>query len=85
MSNGTARLTYKIFGRSESTVRDFWRTYALRGSAPETSEHSYTDHKQGHRREITVTYDPPADASGADREHPADETPATIIVTARPA
>ncbi|MGY4968011.1 hypothetical protein ACWGCC_02060 [Streptomyces nigrescens] len=86
VTNGTARLTYKVFGTGDSSVRDFWRTYDLKGSPPRTSQTSYTDHVAGHLRKISVTYENlPPDAPRLQREHPVDNHPATITVTAGPA
>ncbi|MGW2010426.1 hypothetical protein [Streptomyces nigrescens] len=86
ITNGTARLTYKVFGTGDSSVRDFWRTYDLKGSPPRTSQTSYTDHVAGHLRKISVTYENlPPDAPRLQREHPVDNHPATITVTAGPA
>ncbi|MGY5076293.1 hypothetical protein ACWIGX_04300 [Streptomyces nigrescens] len=86
VTNGTARLTYKVYGTGDSSVRDFWRTYDLKGSPPRTSQTSYTDHVAGHLRKISVTYENlPPDAPRLQREHPVDNHPATITVTAGPA
>ncbi|MGW2635099.1 hypothetical protein ACWC2K_38185 [Streptomyces chattanoogensis] len=85
VSHGTARLTFKVAGRGESSVRDFWRTYELKGAPPRTSDSSYGDRAAGHRREISVVYKKlPSDASRLQREHPVDNRPATITVTAGP-
>lgn len=86
VTHGTARLTYKVHGTGDSSVRDFWRTYELKGAPPRTPRTSYADQVAGHHREISVTYaNLPPDGPHLQHEQPADNRPATITVTAGPA
>lgn len=54
--DGEASLTYKVRGTPDSSVTDFWRTYALPGSPPSKAKTLMHDTYKGKKRTIGVAY-----------------------------